>query len=207
MFHDIMGLERALPWLLGAFGVGYLAGAIPFGILMAQLFHLGDLRKIGSGNIGATNVLRTGNRWAAGLTLLLDGAKGWLPVFLFLGWGDLAAQAAGLGAFLGHCFPVWLKFRGGKGVATWFGIMLGIHPLSFALVCVTWLAVAALTRVSSLGALVASASAPLWLILFQRWEAVLFAIVLAVLIWVRHHENIRRILRGEETRIGEGKGK
>ena len=205
MFHDIMGLERALPWLLGALAAGYLAGSIPFGVLISRLFHLGDLRKIGSGNIGATNVLRTGNKRAAALTLLLDAAKGWLPVFLFLGWGDLAAQAAGLGAFLGHCFPVWLMFRGGKGVATWFGIMLGIHPLTFALVCATWLAVAALTRVSSLGALVATASAPLWLILFQRWEAVLFAIVLAVLIWVRHHENIRRILRGEESRIGEGK--
>ncbi len=204
MFHQIMGFERALPWLILALGCGYLAGSIPFGMIVARLFRLGDLRQIGSGNIGATNVLRTGNRPAALTTLLLDVLKGAAPVAIFLSmYGDLPAQAAGLGAFLGHCFPVWLRFRGGKGVATWFGIMLAIHPLSWAALCLTWLAAAALTRISSVGSLAAAASGPLWLILFDRWEAVLLAIILGALVWLRHHANIRRILRGEEPRIGK----
>ncbi len=204
MFHQIMGFERALPWRLAALAGGYLAGSIPFGMLVARLFRLGDLRNIGSGNIGATNVLRTGNRPAALATLLLDALKGAAPVCIFLSTsGDLAAQAAGLGAFLGHCFPVWLRFRGGKGVATWFGIMLAIHPLTWAALSLTWLAAVVLTRISSAGALAAAASGPLWLILFDRWEAVLLAIILGVLVWLRHHANIRRILRGEEPRIGK----
>jgi len=203
MFHDIMGIERALPWLMLALGCGYLAGSIPFGMIVARLFRLGDLRQIGSGNIGATNVLRTGNKPAAAATLLLDAAKGAVPVLIFLGWGDLAGQAAGLGAFLGHCFPVWLRFRGGKGLATWFGIMLAIHPLTWAALSLTWLATALLTRISSAGALVVAASGPLWLILFDRLEAVLLAIILGGLVWLRHQANIRRILRGEEPRIGK----
>lgn len=203
MFHDIMGIEKALPWLIAAFGIGYIAGSVPFGMLVARIFNLGDLRKIGSGNIGATNVLRTGNKLAAFTTLLLDALKGTLPVLFFLSlWGDLAGQAAGLGAFLGHCFPVWLRFRGGKGVATWLGIMLALHPLTWAAVCATWLAVAVLTRISSAGALAAAASGPLWLILFGRWEAVLLAIILGGLVWIRHYTNIMRILRGEEPKIG-----
>ncbi len=204
MFHQIMGFERALPWLMLALGCGYLAGSIPFGMIVARLFRLGDLRRIGSGNIGATNVLRTGNRPAALATLLLDASKGAVPVWYFLDTsGDLAAQAAGLGAFLGHCFPVWLRFRGGKGVATWFGILLAIHPLTWVALCLTWLAAAALSRISSVGALATVASGPLWLIVFDRWEAVLLAIILGVLVWLRHHANIRRILRGEEPRIGK----
>ena len=203
MFHDIMGIERALPWLIAALAGGYLAGSIPFGVLVARLFNLGDLRKIGSGSIGATNVLRTGNKLAALTTVLLDATKGALPVLFFLGWGDLAGQAAGLGAFLGHCFPVWLRFRGGKGMATWLGIMLAIHPLTWAALGLTWLAGAFLTRISSVGSLAAAAAGPLWLILFDRWEAVLLAIILGVLVWLRHHANIRRILRGEEPRIGK----
>ncbi|HUS53605.1 MAG TPA: glycerol-3-phosphate 1-O-acyltransferase PlsY [Thermohalobaculum sp.] len=204
MFHHIMGFERALPWLLIALAVGYLAGSIPFGVLVARIFKLGDLRKIGSGSIGATNVLRTGNKLAAFTTMLLDALKGTLPVLFFLGlWGDLAGQAAGLGAFLGHCFPVWLRFNGGKGVATWLGIMLAIHPLTWAALCLTWLATAAFTRISSAGGLVAAASGPLWLILFGRWEAVLLAIILGALVWIRHHANIWRILRGKEPKIGK----
>lgn len=207
MLHHVMGLDRAWPFLLAAFACGYLAGSIPFGMIVARLFGLGDLRRIGSGNIGATNVLRTGNKAAAGLTLLLDFAKGALPVAVFLAqWGDLAAQLAGLGAFLGHCFPVWLRFRGGKGVATWLGVILAIHPLSWALTCLTWLAGALVSRISSVGALAAAASAPLWLILFGRWEAVLMAIILGPLVWLRHHANIRRLLRGEEPKIGAGQG-
>ncbi len=204
MFHHIMGAERAVPWLAIAFACGYLAGSIPFGVIVARLFGLGDLRKIGSGNIGATNVLRTGNKRAAALTLLFDALKGAVPVWIFLGlWGDLAGQLAGLGAFLGHCFPVWLKFRGGKGVATWLGVMLAIHPVSFAAMGLTWLAAAYLTRISSAGALAAAASGPLWLMLFGRWEAVLLAIILGALVWIRHHANIRRIIRGEEPKIGQ----
>lgn len=206
MLHHIMGFERAMPFLLIAFACGYLAGSIPFGVIVARIFGLGDLRKIGSGNIGATNVLRTGNKAAAATTLLLDAAKGALPVAIFLAlWGDLAGQLAGLGAFLGHCFPVWLRFRGGKGVATWLGVLLAIHPLTWALVCLTWLVGAFVTRISSAGALLASASGPLWLIVFDRWEAVLLSIILALLVWLRHHANIRRLLRGEEPRIGSGK--
>jgi glycerol-3-phosphate acyltransferase PlsY len=204
MFHHIMGFERALPWLLAALACGYLAGSVPFGVIVARLFRLGDLRKIGSGSIGATNVLRTGNKAAALITVLLDAAKGALPVIVFLGlWGDLAAQLSGLGAFLGHCFPIWLRFRGGKGVATWLGVMLAIHPLTWAAICLTWLAGAALTRISSVGGLAAAASGPLWLILFGRWEAVLLAIVLGALVWLRHYPNIRRLLRGDEPRIGQ----
>jgi glycerol-3-phosphate acyltransferase PlsY len=204
MFHDIMGIERALPWLITALAVGYLAGSVPFGVLVARIFKLGDLRKIGSGSIGATNVLRTGNKLAAFMTVLLDALKGTVPVLIFLSfWGDLAGQAAALGAFLGHCFPVWLRFRGGKGVATWLGIMLAIHPLTWAALCLTWLATAALTRFSSAGGLAAAASGPLWLILFGRWEAVLLAIILGALVWLRHYANIQRILRGEEPKIGK----
>ena len=202
MFHDIMGIDRALPWLLTALAAGYLAGSVPFGVIVARLFGLGDLRQIGSGNIGATNVLRTGNKLAAFLTLLFDFLKGAIPVLLFLRWGDLAAQAAGLGAFLGHCYPVWLKFKGGKGVATWLGVMLGLHPLTWAAICVTWLVGALVTRISSVGALLAALSGPIWLMIFDRWEAVLLAIILAALVWLRHHANIRRILRGEEPKIG-----
>jgi len=203
MLHHIMELEHALPWLIGALAAGYLSGSIPFGLLVARLFGLGDLRRIGSGNIGATNVLRTGNKAAAVATLLLDAAKGAVPVWIFLGWGDLAAQAAGLVAFLGHCVPVWLWFRGGKGVATWLGVMLAVHPLTGAALCLTWLAAAAVSRISSVGALTAAASGPLWLILFDRWEAVLLGIILGALVWLRHHANIRRLLRGEEPRIGK----
>ena len=204
MFHHIMGFERALPWLLSALAAGYIAGSVPFGVLVARFFNLGDLRKIGSGSIGATNVLRTGNKLAAFMTLLLDALKGAVPVLIFLTWkGDLAGQAAGLGAFLGHCFPVWLRFRGGKGVATAAGIMLAIHPLTGVALCLTWLATAVLTRISSAAALVTAASGPLWLICFDRWEAVLFGIILGALIWARHHANIRRIIRGEEPKIGK----
>ncbi len=201
MFHDIMGIERALPWLIAALAAGYLIGSVPFGVLVARLFRLGDLRQIGSGSIGATNVLRTGSRLAAFLTVAGDLLKGTIPVLVFLNWGDLAGQAAGLGAFLGHCYPIWLKFNGGKGVATWLGVMLGIHPLTWALVCLTWLAGAAVTRISSVGGLLAAASGPLWLILFGRWEAVLLATILGALVWLRHHANIRRILAGQEPKI------
>ena len=156
MFHDVMAIERALPWLATAFAAGYFAGTIPFGLLLARALSLGDLRKVGSGNIGATNVLRTGNRVAAALTLVLDALKGAVPALLFLSWGDLAAQCAALGAFIGHCVPVWLRFRGGKGVATFLGIALALAPLAGAATCLTWLAAAFAMRISSVGALAAA---------------------------------------------------
>ena len=203
MLHYIMGLDRALPWLLAALAAGYLIGSIPFGLLVTRLLGLGDLRKLGSGNIGATNVLRTGHKGAALATLLLDGGKGAFAVLGFLAWGDLAAQAAALGALLGHCFPVWLWFKGGKGMATVLGVLLGLHwPVGLAC-CATWLATAVTTRISSASALAATAAAPIWMIVFGRWEAVLVSLLLAGLVWARHIANIRRILAGTEPRIGK----
>nr|WP_285673894.1 glycerol-3-phosphate 1-O-acyltransferase PlsY [Limibaculum sp. NKW23] len=200
-----MGIERALPWLALAAACGLAIGSVPMGVLLARLFGLPDPRAIGSGNIGATNMLRTGHRGAAAATLLLDALKGFLPVWLFLGWGDLAAQAAGLGALLGHCFSPWLRFRGGKGVATLIGIGFGLHwPVGLAVV-LTWLAAAGLSRISSVGGLAAAAGLPLWLWGFGRWEAVLAGLCAAALVWLRHAGNIRRLLAGTEPRIGGGR--
>jgi glycerol-3-phosphate acyltransferase PlsY len=202
MLHDILGLERALPWLALAFAAGYALGSVPVGVVLARMFGLPDPRGLGSGNIGATNMLRTGHRWAALATLLLDGAKGLVPAAGFLAWGDLAAQAAGAGALIGHCFPVWLRFRGGKGVATFLGVLLGLHWPAGLCVCLTWIVSATLTRISSVGALAATASAPLWLMGFGRWEAVLAAILLAAVVWIRHAGNIARLAKGTEPRFG-----
>ncbi|MEM8624689.1 MAG: glycerol-3-phosphate 1-O-acyltransferase PlsY [Pseudomonadota bacterium] len=196
-----MAPERALPWLAVAFAAGYLAGSIPFGLIIARLFRLGDLRSIGSGNIGATNVLRTGSRAAAAITLLLDGLKGALPVIFFLGWGDLTGQAAGIGAFAGHCLPVWLRFRGGKGVATFFGIALALHWPSGLVLAAVWLAAARLTRISAAGALGAALAAGPVFWAFARHEAVLAMAFLGALVWITHRENIARILSGRENRF------
>ena len=185
----------AWPYLLSALAAGYLLGSIPFGMLVTRLAGVGDIRAIGSGNIGATNVLRTGRKGLAALTVALDAGKGALAVVVALNFGPDIAIVTALGAILGHMFPVWLKFRGGKGVATGFGVLLALSwPVG--------LAVVSATRYSSLGALIASAAAvPLayWLADPQRAE---FAIVLAVLIWFRHAPNIRRLIRGEESKIG-----
>ena len=186
--------------------LGYLLGSIPFGVLITRALGLGDLRAIGSGNIGATNVLRTGSKGAALATLLLDGGKGAVAVLVARAIaGEPAALFAALGAFLGHLFPVWLGFRGGKGVASFLGIMLALAWPAGIAACLTWLAVAAVFRVSSLAALVAAASAPLWLAAFGRSDAVWLAVALALLVFVRHHANIRRLLAGTEPRIGKGK--
>jgi len=165
---------------------------------------LGNLRDIGSGNIGTTNVLRTGNKAAAALTLFLDGGKGAAAVLLarFLA-GEDAAQLAGLAAFLGHCFPVWLNFKGGKGVATFLGLMLALAwPVGLAC-CLTWLASAALSRISSMGALGAALSAPLWTLVLGRADTVLLAAVLAAVVFWRHSANIARIRAGTEPKIGQ----
>ncbi|MBL3569208.1 acyl-phosphate glycerol 3-phosphate acyltransferase [Rhodovulum sulfidophilum] len=194
--------------LLALFGVGgYLLGAVPFGLVMARLFGLGDLRKIGSGNIGATNVLRTGNKLAAFLTLVLDAGKGGIAVLIARALaGEDAAQIAGGAAFLGHLFPVYLGFKGGKGVATFLGTILALAwPVGIA-ACATWAAVAAALRYSSLSALAAAALTPVWAIVLNRAEVVLLTAVLAVLIFIRHHANIRRLLAGTEPKIGRKTG-
>ncbi len=182
---------------------GYLLGSVPFGIVMARLFGLGDLRRIGSGNIGATNVLRTGNKPAALLTLLGDAGKGAAAVLLARAVvGEDAAQLAGFAAFLGHCFPVFLGFKGGKGVATWLGTMLALAwPIGLA-ACVTWLAVAVLFRISSLAALAAAALSPIWALLLGYPGYVVLSVGLALLIFLRHRANIERLIAGNEPRIG-----
>ncbi|MCS6623395.1 glycerol-3-phosphate 1-O-acyltransferase PlsY [Roseibacterium beibuensis] len=191
--------------LLAITGVAaYLLGSVPFGIVMARLFGLGDLRKIGSGNIGATNVLRTGNKLAAFLTLVLDAGKGAIAVLLTRALvGEDAAQLAGFAAFFGHCFPIFLGFKGGKGVATFIGTLLALAwPVGLA-ACATWLIVAAVTRYSSLSALVAAVLSPVAALFLGRPELVLLCILLAVLILIRHRENITRLLNGTESRIGK----
>lgn len=197
-------IVTSLPLLALTAVLSYLLGSVPFGLVIARLMGLGDLRQIGSGNIGATNVLRTGSKPAALATLLLDSGKGAIAVVLARALiGDDAAQLAGFTAFLGHLFPVWLGFKGGKGVATYLGTLIALFfPVGLA-ACLTWLVVAGLTRISSLSALVAALLVPLWLILLGRADMVLLAIALGALIWVRHLGNIRRILDGTEAKIGK----
>jgi glycerol-3-phosphate acyltransferase PlsY len=191
------------PWFLAALAVGYLLGSIPFGVILTRFAGLGDIRKVGSGNIGATNVLRTGRKGLAAATLLGDGLKGTAAVLL--GWqgGPNTAVLAALGAFLGHLFPVWLGFKGGKGVATFLGCLIGLKPLAALVFAGVWLMVAFATRYSSLAALLASASSPavLWF-MGERQMAEMMA-VLAILLWWKHRENIRRLLGGRESRIGQ----
>ncbi len=181
---------------------GYLLGSIPFGLLFAHLAGAGDVRKIGSGNIGATNVLRTGKRWAAAATLLCDAGKGAAAALLAKSHGYDAMLFAGLGAFLGHLFPVWLGFRGGKGVATFFGVTLAFDWQVGLIALATWLVVAFVSRISSLSALVAATMTLICFMLLHNGFAFVFEIVLAVMIFFMHRENIRRILSGTEPRIG-----
>ena len=192
------------PLLLLALGLGaYLMGSIPFGVLVTRAMGLGDVRRIGSGNIGATNVLRTGNKGAALATLLLDAGKGAVAVLIARALaGEDAAQLAALASFLGHLFPVWLGFRGGKGVATFLGTMLALAwPVGLAC-CATWLAGFALLRISSASALIATGSAALWLAILGPRPMILLALVLAALVWFRHAANIRRLVAGTEPRVG-----
>ncbi|TLP69127.1 glycerol-3-phosphate 1-O-acyltransferase PlsY [Parasedimentitalea maritima] len=184
--------------------IGYGLGSIPFGLLLTRVMGLGNLRDIGSGNIGTTNVLRTGSKKAAALTLLLDGGKGAVAVLIARTFaGDDAAQLAGLMAFVGHCFPVWLGFKGGKGVATFLGLMLALAwPVGIAC-CATWLSTAAVSRISSMGALGAALSAPVWAVLLGYADAVLLAAALATIVVWRHSANITRIRAGTEPKIGQ----
>lgn len=184
--------------------IGYLFGSVPFGLLLTRALKLGDLRKIGSGNIGATNVLRTGNKRAAALTLILDGGKGAVAVLAGRAIaGEDAAQVAALFAFLGHCYPVWLEFRGGKGVATFLGILLALAwPVGIA-ACLTWLATAVIARISSLSALVAAGSSTIWMLALGHGTAFFLGIALTLLIFWRHRANISRLRTGTEPRIGQ----
>ena len=201
---DPINWSLAWPHYLIALAIGYLLGSIPFGVIITRLAGAGDLRSIGSGNIGATNVLRTGRKGLAAATLIGDMLKGTFAVLLLYAlWGRDHAIIAGFAAFIGHLFPVWLKFKGGKGVATYLGVLLGLTvpaALSFAFV---WIATAYITRYSSLSALIASLVTPLVLAVLGLWqEAELFA-ALTGLLWFKHRDNISRLRAGTEGRIGQ----
>ena len=186
-----------------AFLFGYLLGSIPFGVLLTRLTGGPDRRSIGSGNIGATNVLRTGRKGLAAATLILDMLKGTVAVVMVAAVAsDDAVLAAALGAFLGHLFPVWLKFKGGKGVATYIGVLLGLYWPAALAFCAVWLVVAFAFRYSSLAALVASALTPPALWFLGRLDAALLFLLLSVLLWVMHRANIARLLAGSEGKIG-----
>ncbi len=193
------GAGALILWAL----LGYLLGSVPFGVVITRLMGLGDLRQIGSGNIGATNVLRTGNKAAAFATLILDGAKAAVAVLIARALAaEDAAQLAGGAAFIGHLFPVWLGFRGGKGVATFLGTLLALAwPVGLA-TCLTWLATALITRISSLSALVAAALAAIWALFLGHAEMAALAVVLATLVYWKHLPNIERLRAGTEPRIG-----
>lgn len=191
-----------LPANLAALAFGYLLGSIPFGLVLSKLAGGVDPRTVGSRNIGATNVLRTGNKKLAAATLLLDALKGTAAVLIAARFGDYAAILAGLGAFLGHLYPVWLRFEGGKGVATFLGVALGLAwpgALAFAVV---WLGVAYVTRYSSAAALAASAATPVALWFMGRQGAAELFVALAVMLWFKHRANIERLMAGSESKIG-----
>lgn len=194
-----------LPYAAAALIGGYLLGAIPFGLLLTRLFGMGDIRKIGSGNIGATNVLRTGRKDLALLTLVLDGGKGALAVYLGGRFGPETSVVAAFGAFVGHLFPVWLKFSGGKGVATFLGILLALDFPIGLIACGAWLGAAALFRYSSLAALSAAAAASVASLVAGDALRSILIILMTVLIIVRHRHNIRRLAAGTEPKIGSHK--
>lgn len=193
-------------WLIGAAIVGYLSGSVPYGLLLTRAAGLGDIRAIGSGNIGATNVLRTGNKKVAAGTLLLDALKGAIPVLAFTAFGGRdAGLLAGIAALLGHVFPVWLGFKGGKGVATGAGVLLAASWWIGLICAVVWVLMAKITRISSASALTACIAAPVIALLSGDTRLAGFALVVTLVILWRHKDNIRRLLAGTEPRIGKGK--
>jgi glycerol-3-phosphate acyltransferase PlsY len=198
-----MSDEANLLYLLAALLFGYFLGSIPFGLILTRMAGLGDVRKIGSGNIGATNVLRTGHKGLAAATLLADALKGTAAVLVAAQWGPQFATVAALGAFLGHLFPVWLGFKGGKGVATFIGVLIGLKPLAALVFCLIWLGVAFASKYSSLSALVASAASPIVLWLLGEPGMAGIAVVLVALLWWKHGQNISRLLAGTEGKIGQ----
>ena len=201
---EILGLNLFNPAVLAALAIGYLLGSIPFGLLLTRMSGRGDIRAIGSGNIGATNVLRTGSKKLAAATLLGDALKGTVAVIV---GGALAgsdgAIMGGFAAFIGHLFPVWLKFRGGKGVATYVGITLGLYWPAFLVFAATWLGAAAITRHSSVGALSASVVTTVAFFFFGHPQFGVLFVLITLLLWMRHAENIRRLAAGTESKIGK----
>jgi glycerol-3-phosphate acyltransferase PlsY len=194
-----------LPLIL-ALALGYLSGSIPFGLILTRAAGLGDIRNIGSGNIGATNVLRTGNKKIAAATLVLDALKAAVPVLVARHfWGEEAAMLAAVGAFFGHCFPVWLGFKGGKGVAVMIGSLLALAWPVGLIFCAVWLLIAFARKISSLAALTAAATAPIFAYLFGSPLLALTVIALALLLFFQHRENIARLLAGTEPTIGGSK--
>ena len=195
--------DLATPIVAACLGLGYLLGSIPFGLILTKFAGLGDVRAIGSGNIGATNVLRTGRKGLAAATLVGDALKGTAAVLITARFGEAATLAAGLGAFLGHLFPVWLGFKGGKGVATFIGVLLGLSPLTLLAFAAIWLGLAFALKYSSLAALAASAATPLVLWALGHGAVAALFLVLAALLWWKHAPNIRRLAAGTEGRIGQ----
>jgi glycerol-3-phosphate acyltransferase PlsY len=197
--------ETAWPYVLAALFLSYLVGSIPFGLIFSWLAGAGDIRKIGSGNIGATNVLRTGKRWAAIATLLCDGLKGYVAVMAgFNLGGQTFGVFAGLGAFIGHLYPLWLGFKGGKGVATFIGIVFALAWPVGLLLCASWLGIAQAFRYSSLAALVSTALTPLYFLFLETTLFALLTFLFVILIYIKHSGNIVRLIRGEEPMIGHG---
>ncbi len=196
-------VSHSVPTLLLAGALGYLIGSVPFGLLLTRLAGLGDVRSIGSHNIGATNVLRTGRRDLAAYTLLLDALKGMVAVLIAAAiWGAVPAAAAGIGAFLGHVFPAWIGFKGGKGVATFLGVSLGLYWPAALVFAAVWIGIAVLFRFSSLAALTASVTVPLVMLIAGYEEWALMTLILTVILYLRHFGNIRRLPAGTESRIG-----
>jgi glycerol-3-phosphate acyltransferase PlsY len=199
-----MSDEANLLRLIAALAFGYLLGSIPFGVIFTRMAGLGDIRDVGSGNIGATNVLRTGRKGLAAATLVGDALKGTAAVLLVsFWWGPQLGTIAALGAFMGHLFPVWLGFKGGKGVATFIGVLIGLKPLAALIFVVVWLGLAFTTRYSSLSALVASAASPVALWLLGEGGMASMAVMLVALLWWKHSENISRLVAGTEGKIGQ----
>ena len=207
---SLLLVHSPVPWLpvfIALLG-GYLSGSVPWGLLLGKWSGHGDIRKVGSGNIGTTNMLRLGGKKLAALTLLLDALKGLIPVLIGKHFHIDYAVMAGLGAFLGHLFPVWLKFKGGKGVATTLGVLLGLSWKVGLLALGTWVSVALLSGYSSLSALIAVGLAPLFMFMFTRQlTPVTLVLILAILVWIKHHANIRRLANGTESKINLGKKK
>ena len=192
--------------LIAACAFGYIAGSIPFGVLISKIFGLGDLRKVGSGNIGATNVLRTGNKLAAFLTLLFDFLKGICAVVIIRQYfGEDAVQVAAFSALAGHCFPIWLRFRGGKGVATFLGVTLALFFIAGIICCFVWLVVALVKKMSSLASLTSSASAPIAAIFLNQPNAIILLVLMVGIVFFRHKQNIDQIITGVEPKIGKTK--
>ena len=203
--HEGAGVHTDILWRTPAIALvlGYLLGSIPFGVILTRLGGAGDLRRVGSGNIGATNVLRTGRRGLAAATLLLDLAKGAAAVWIVAFWSPDDAALAAAGALLGHCYPVWLGFRGGKGVATLMGIVLALYwPLGL-IYAALWIGLLAATRISSLAGMVAAASTPVAAAAFGRFDLVLLLLALALIVLWKHGANIERLLAGIEPRVGQ----